>query len=222
MTFGINTFLFDSPFTNNSTRWFTHFRAWEFDSVEIALEEPTNIDPAFVRQQLDAHGLRCRVVCAAMSPDRDLRGTSTQQANALTYLTALLDLMPALGATLLVGPLYSAVGRAEQIASDEQQRQWQLVAGHLRHLAEYAEDRQLRLAIEPLNRFETDFINTIEQGLRMLDSVGHPALGLHLDTFHMNIEEKNLPEALRRAGSRLWHLRPGASAVCPFPHRSGQ
>lgn len=206
MDFGINTFLFDSPFTNDSTRWFSRFREWGFDSVEIALEEPTNIDATFVRQELDRHRLRCRVVCAAMSPDRDLRGTPAQQNNALTYLTALLDLMPTLGAALLVGPLYSAVGRAEQIATDEQQRQWQTVAGQLRHLATYAEARQLRLAIEPLNRFETDFINTVDQGLQMLDTVGHPALGLHLDTFHMNIEEKKLPEALLRAGSRLWHL----------------
>ncbi|MBC7892587.1 MAG: sugar phosphate isomerase/epimerase [Sphingobacteriaceae bacterium] len=206
MRFGINTFLFTSPFTNDSTRWFPMFKKWGFDGVEIALEDPANIDPAFIREELDQNRLRADVICAAMGPGRDLRGTPEQQAEALNYLTTLLGLMPTLGSSLLVGPLYSEVGRAGQTSPEEYERQWNLVVGHLRTLADRAESLDLRLAIEPLNRFETDFINTGEQGLRLVEAVGSPALGLHLDTFHMNIEEKSLPETIRRAGAHLWHL----------------
>lgn len=206
MTFGINTFLFTSPFTTPSTEWFDQFRAWGFDQVEIALEDPAHINPAQVRAELDRSGLRCETICAALSPDRDLRGTPQQQQTALAYLRGVLDVMPTLGATLLIGPLYSAVGRAGPVSATDYQQQWQTATDHLRGLAQYAQDRGLRLAIEPLNRFETDFVNTAEQGLRLVEAVGHPALGLHLDTFHMNIEEKHLPEAIRRAGKHLFHL----------------
>lgn len=206
MQFGINTFLFTSPFTNASTPWFSKFKEWGFDGVEIAVEDATDFDANFVRAELDRYGLRAGVVCAAMAPGRDLRGTADEQAEGLAYLNSLLDIMPTLGATILAGPLYSAVGRAEQTSPEDYQQQLNTVAGHLRGLANRAESLGLRLAIEPLNRFETDFINTCEQALRLVEAVNSPALGLHLDTFHMNIEEKNLPDTLRRAGDKLWHL----------------
>ncbi len=206
MRFGINTFLFTSPFTDESTAWFPKFKEWGFDGVEIAVEDPEAFDPVLVKAELDRHGLRADVLCAAMGPGRDLRGTPDEQAVALAFVNRLLDLMPVLGATLLVGPLYSAVGRAEQTSAEEYQRQWALVANHLQTLAARAEAEGLRLALEPLNRFETDFINTGEQVLRLVEAVGSPVVGVHFDTFHMNIEEKNLAETIRRAGSKLWHL----------------
>ena len=75
MDFGINTFLFTSPFTNRSTRLFQQFKRWGFDSVEIAVEDPEHIDPGFVKRELDRHGLVCGSLCACMGPERDLRGT---------------------------------------------------------------------------------------------------------------------------------------------------
>ena len=79
MKFGINTFLFASPFTNRSTRLFRQFKAWGFGGVEIAVENPADIDPVFVKAQLDRHGLVCTSVCACFPPGRDLRGTRAQQ-----------------------------------------------------------------------------------------------------------------------------------------------
>lgn len=211
MQIGINTFLFASPFTDERVSFFPSFKTWGFDFVELALEDPAHIDPAVVRAALDAANLTCHSFCAAMSPDRDLRGTPEQQQTALAYLKALLDLMPTMGATVLCGPLYSAVGRADAVPHDEQQRQFDTVAAHLRDLARYAEARGLTLAVEPLNRFETDFLNTAEQGLRLVEAVGSPALGLHLDTFHMNIEEKAQASAIRRAGAALRHFHASGS-----------
>ncbi len=93
MRIGINTFLFTSPFTNESTKLFAQFKKWGFDTVELAIEDPSHIDPVYVKKQLDRHGLACGSVCAAMGPDRDFRGNAQQQKTAMTYLTALLDLM---------------------------------------------------------------------------------------------------------------------------------
>jgi D-psicose/D-tagatose/L-ribulose 3-epimerase len=84
--------------------------------------------------------------------------------------------------------------------------QWRTVSRNLKEVCGLAEDHGLQIAMEPLNRFETDFLNTVEQGLEMIADVDSPALKLLLDTFHMNIEEKAIPRAIRRAGRHLAHF----------------
>ena len=206
MKFGINTFLFTSPFTNESIYLFPLFKEWGFDSVEIALEDVSHIDSQLVKNALDKNGLTCGSICAAMGPGRDLRGTIEEQAASLRYLKEVIDVMPVLGCPTLAGPLYSSVGRAEPVSQGEYQIQWDTVKGHLKDLADYATQKGVKLAIEPLNRYETDFINTAEQGLRMITEVNNAALLLHLDTFHMNIEEKDLAKAILSAGNKLGHF----------------
>ena len=200
MQYGMNTLLFACPFTNESTPLFAQLKAWGFDSVEIGLVDPGDIDPQHVRRELDQHELKCSAICAIMTADRDLRGNDQQQQTGVEYLETVMEQMQVLACPKIVGPLYSAVGRTEAYEANEQQEQWKCVAGHLQKLAEKAEANQQTLCVEPLNRFETDMVNTAEQGLEMLRHIDRPAMKLHLDTFHMNIEEKFLPEAIRRAG----------------------
>jgi D-psicose/D-tagatose/L-ribulose 3-epimerase len=206
MRFGINTFLFVSPFTTDSVRLFPKFKQWGFQSIEIPVEDPSHIDPARVKAALDKHGLVCGSVCACMGPDRDLRGNRTQQATGLRYMRALIDQMVVLDCPRLIGPVYSAVGRADAVPEKEYRQQWKTVVQNLKSLARYAEAKGRIICLEPLNRFETDFINTCDQGLKMIRDVGSPALKLHLDTFHMNIEEKDSGAAIRKAGRQLAHF----------------
>ncbi|PWU12685.1 MAG: xylose isomerase [Verrucomicrobia bacterium] len=206
MRFGINTFLFTSPFTNKSTRLFPQFKAWGFETIEIPIEDPSHIDPARVKGELDRHGLVCGTVCACMGPDRDLRGNAKQQRTSLAYMVKVLDQMVALDCPSLVGPVYSAVGRADAVPAPEYRQQWKTVVKHLKTLCKEAEARGKQICLEPLNRFETDFINTCDQALKMVQDVGSSALKLHLDTFHMNIEEKNQGAAIRKAGKLLGHV----------------
>ena len=206
MRFGINTFLFTSPFTNESTKLFKKFKQWGFDSIEIPVEDPSHIDPAHVKRELDKHGLVCGSVCACMGPDRDLRGTPEQQQTGLDYMTKVLDQMVVLDCPSLIGPVYSAVGRADAVPADEYKHQWADVVKNLKALCKHAESRGRQVCLEPLNRFETDFINTCDQALKMIKAVGSPALKLHLDTFHMNIEQKNQGDAIRKAGKLLGHF----------------
>jgi len=206
MRFGINTFLFTSPVTNASTTLFPDFRRWGFESVEIALEHESHVDPRFVRSELDRNGLVCGSLCGAYGPGRDLRGTLEEQEACLDYVHHMIDAAGVLGARTLVGPIYSAVGRAEFVPERERRAQWKLVARNLKKVCRYAEKKGVTIALEPLNRFETDFINTCEQAIRMIRDVGSPALTIHLDTFHMNIEEKDPAAAIRRAGKLLGHF----------------
>jgi D-psicose/D-tagatose/L-ribulose 3-epimerase len=206
MRFGINTFLFTSPFTNDSTKLFKQIKRWGFETVEIPIEEPFHIDPARVKCELDKEGLVCGSVCACTGADRDLRGTVKQQETALAYLTKLMDQMVPLDCRTLMGPIYSAVGRAEAVPPAEYKLQWKTVVKHLRTQSRYAEERGQRICLEPLNRFETDFINTCDQALKMVRDVGSPALKIMLDTFHVNIEEKNQAAPIRKAGEHLAHF----------------
>ncbi len=206
MKFSINTVLFVSPFTNQNTSLFRQFKKWGFDAVELLIEDPAHIDPVLVKAELDKCGLRCGSVCAAMNAERDLRGSQKSQATGVKYLRTLLDQMQILDCPTLGGPLYSYVGRAEAVAPDEYKRQWQAVVKNLKSVTQSAEALGKLVCIEPLNRFETDFINTFDQGLKMIRAVKSPALKLHLDTFHANIEEKYQADAIRRAGKHLGHI----------------
>jgi D-psicose/D-tagatose/L-ribulose 3-epimerase len=206
MRFGINTFLFTSPFTTESTKLFPTFKKWGFDTVEIPVEDPSHIDPKQVKAELDKNGLVCGSVCACMGPDRDLRGTPEQQQTGLAYMMKLIDQMVDLDCPSLIGPVYSAVGRADAVPEKEYKQQWKTVVKHLKTLAKHAQKKGKQVCLEPLNRFETDFINTADQALQMVNDVGSPALKVHLDTFHMNIEEKDQGKSIRKVGKLLGHF----------------
>jgi D-psicose/D-tagatose/L-ribulose 3-epimerase len=206
MRFGINSFLFTSPFTTKSTSLFPKFVKWGFDTVEIPIEAPEHIDSVKVRKALDKHGLVCGSVCACMGPGRDFRGSAKDQREAMKYCKALIDHMVNLGCPSLIGPVYSVVGKADAVEPKEQKREFALVVKNLKVLAAYAEKKGVQICVEPLNRFETDFLNTCDKGLRLIKAVNSPVLKLHLDTFHMNIEEKNQAAAIRKAGKLLGHF----------------
>lgn len=206
MRYGLNTFLFESPFTDKTFYLIKKFKDWGFDSIEIAIEDTGHVDARALKQALDDEGMVCGTTCAALGADRDLRGTVEQQRNSIDYLKGLMDIMAEIGSPVLIGPLYSAVGRAEPRDDNEYKRQWDLVVKNLSALADYAGQKNIRLAIEPLNRYETDFINTCAQAMKLVNDIGHDAAGLLLDTYHMNIEEKNSAAAIRAAGNRLYHF----------------
>jgi len=203
---GLNTFLHTSPFTTQSTRLFSRFARWGFNTVEIAVEDQRHIDPLAVKAAATAAGLAIMGICAAMGPGRDFRGTPAEQKTAMTYCGALIDRAALMGCPTLVGPLYSVVGKADAVPAGQRRKEWSAVVKNLRTLARHAEAKGVTLCVEALNRFETDFLNTCEQGLRLIAAIGSPAVKLHLDTFHMNIEEKDLGAAVRKPGRQFGHF----------------
>jgi D-psicose/D-tagatose/L-ribulose 3-epimerase len=206
MRFGINTFLFAASFNNKSTRLFPIFKKWGFDSVEIAIENLAQMDLGLVKDLLDEQGLVCGTVTPCLGPDKDLRGTPRQQRAGVEFMKRVIDQMAPLECPRLIGVVYSTVGRADAVPRKEYRQQWKTVVRNLKEVSKYAAEHGREIALEPVNRFETDFINTCDQGLAMIQDVGNPALKLHLDTFHMNIEEKDLGASIRKAGSRLGHF----------------
>jgi D-psicose/D-tagatose/L-ribulose 3-epimerase len=207
MKIGINTWVWTAPLTTEKLEELVPCVAeMGFDWIEFPLEGPGDFSYARAHELVQEFGLGVST-CAAMGPDRDLLHPETAvQKSGLDYLRHAIEATQAVGATNLVGPFYSAVGRTWQATADERARELDTLEKHLRTLATYAADHGVVLGLEPLNRFETSFINTHEQAIEIIDRVDHPACRIMLDTFHMNIEEKSLGEAIRATGQRLCHL----------------
>ena len=127
-------------------------------------------------------------------------------ANSLDYIAKTVKICEKSGCKVMAGPSYSAVGKRRHVSPEQKKQEWNLAVEGLKKAAKIAADHGVKIAIEPLNRFETDLINTAEQCERMVDDVGEKNVGFHLDTFHMNIEEKDTYAAIKRAGNRLFHF----------------
>ena len=221
MKLGINTFLFGSPFTNESVNHFSLFKKLGFDGVEIAYENTGDFDPKVVLRALKENGLECCSVCGAYGPDRDLRGDQAAQETSKQYIKDCIDACCELECELFIGPHYSSVGRSQMETEEDKKQQWALVVKNLQEVCQYAEEKGVYLAVEPLNRFETDFLNICADAKKLVNDVGSPMLKIHLDTFHMNIEEKSSMMAILEAGDLLYHFHasendrgaPGTGAV---------
>ena len=207
MKFGINTWVWTSPLTTDELKQLApHIAGLGFDWLEVPIEALDDLDFKQGAEILRENNLSVSV-CAAMGPDRDLIHPDADiRENGMDYLRQCIDATKTLGGTNLVGPLYSAVGRTWQSTPEERARDLDLLVDNLSALSNYAGDRGVVLCVEPLNRFETSFMNLAEQVIEVVDRVAHPACQIMLDTFHMNIEEKSLGNAIRAVGPRLKHL----------------
>lgn len=207
MKFGVNAWIWVAPLTTAEVeRLVPLARSLGAEWFEVPLEDTTLIDYERAGQIIRDHGLGVSV-CAAMGPDRDLiHPDAAIRDSGMAYLKHCVDAVRQLGGTNVAGPLYSSVGRVWQSTADERRRDTDLLVQQLSDLAAYAGDQGAVLCIEPLNRFETSFINLATQAVEVVDRVNHPACRIMLDTFHMNIEERSLGAAIRAVGPRLAHV----------------
>jgi len=207
MRFGANTFIFRSPFsTDNDLDLIPKLKEMDFDLIEVAVEDPELVNIDLLKAALEEHDLGV-VTCGAFGPGRNLSSLDpVERQAAKDYLIWMIDAAEKLGSDVVNGPMYSAVGKDRLEDPTDRETEWQLAVDGLREMAEYAEEKGVKLAFEPLNRFETDLVNVVDQGLKLISDVGAPNLGFHLDTFHMHLEEKDSAAAIRKAGDRIFHF----------------
>jgi len=208
VTYGVSTWLWTSPFqTSSIEELFPKISAMGFDAVEIAVEDPALIDGEAVRAGLEKYKLKA-VICGAFGPTRDLTHEDTSvHENCFKYIEACLDFCVLWNIKIFAGPMYSAVGKARMVPPDQRKKEWDLAVSNLRIVCDMAEKRGIKLAIEPLNRFESDLINTAKNVMKLVHDINHPAAGVLLDGFHMGIEERDIEAAIRLTGDKLFHIQ---------------
>jgi D-psicose/D-tagatose/L-ribulose 3-epimerase len=207
MKFGVNTFVWISPSNTAAIAELApKVKQMGFDLLEIACENPGLIDLKQVKADLEKNNLSA-IVCGAFGPDRNICSDNPEWIeNAKVYIRWLVDAAVQLGSPVVCGPMYSSVGKEHLEDELARAAEWNRSVQGIREMAEYAQERGIKLALEPLNRFETDMINVVAQGLDFIDQVGFENVGLHLDTFHMHLEEKNSADAIRAAGNKIFHF----------------
>lgn len=206
--FGVSTWLWTSPFSTASIHeLFPKIADMGFDVVEIAVEDPALIDVKAVKEALDQYKLKANI-CGAFGPSRDLTNEDPAvHQNCFSYIEACLDICVAVGTDFFGGPMYSAVGKARMVPPSQRKKEWDLAVKNLRIVCDMAAARGLKIALEPLNRFESDLVNTSEDVLRLVKDIQHPAAAIMLDGFHMSIEERDVEQAIVAAGDLLIHLQ---------------
>ena len=177
-----------------------------FEGLEIPVLGRDTFDIEAVGAALQRTGVT-PIISTAFPEERDLTDPNpAHHRNGQDFLRYCVDVAVKLGADRVIGPICAAPGRLWMADAAQKQQEFERAAMNLQPVAAYAHDRGIRLALEILNRYESSFINTAEDGMRLVEAVGSPAFGLLLDTFHMHIEEKSVAAAIMRAGRHLFHV----------------
>lgn len=210
---GIISMQFVRPLTTKNLDLFARIKALGYDFVELLMPEPEDgLDLGDIRTALADNDLSV-VLAARVNTQRSIVSAEpAARSGGVDYLKACIDAAALIGADIVGGPLYGgplvfAGVRPMPIDETERQARFDRCIDGLTKAAIDAEKAGVRLALEPLNRFETDIISTVAQAVEVIDNVNSSALGLLLDSFHMNIEEHSIPDAIRAAGKRIIHFQ---------------
>ena len=174
--------------------------AYGMDFIEIALLNAAIVDAPHTRALLEKHGLRA--VCSLGLPER--AWASRDPDSAVAHLADAIDKAAELGAEALSGVTYGGIG--ERTGLPPTQAEYDNIARALTAAAKHAKARGILLGIEPVNRYETHLLNTGRQAREMIERVGADNLFIHLDTYHMNIEEKGAANGILDARDHLRYI----------------
>ncbi len=176
-----------------------------YDGVELAIRDPNLVDGDDLAGMTGQHGLRVPAIGTGQAwGEEGLSFTSDDPAvrrAAIERIKSHIPLAARLGAVVILGLI-----RGVTPAGQTRAQSMDYLVAALRECAAAAAPRGVRFALEPLNRYETDLIHTVAEGLALMERVGADNFGLLLDTFHMNIEEPSIEESIRAAGDRIFHF----------------
>ena len=204
MKFAVNALIWTTEFDRRSFSLLSRLREYGFDGFEVPVFQPAKVPAKEIRQALSANNLECTVCAilpAGMNPisdNPDIRRQTRQ------HLVDSIKVTADLGSTLMAGPVYAPVGLlpGRRRSSDE----WKWAVECFQSLGESLDENGITLALEPLNRFETYFLNTAADAVKLCSEIAHSSIGVLLDTFHTNIEEKDVSAAFHNTGSKLKHI----------------
>jgi len=195
MKVGVNLFLWTGNFTKKELKLIDKVARMGFDGVELPIFDPSAVDVEATRRALADNGLGA-TVCTVIVTGSLISSSAGERKSALNYLSRVLEVSKAVGADVVAGPLYSPVGKL--VGRGPNAAEWKHAVSGLRKLADVAEKLDIDVGVEPLNRFETYFLNICDDAVRLCREIDSSRVGILYDTFHANIEEKDPVAALRR------------------------
>lgn len=204
MKIGVNTLLWTAGFTEQHLPLIAKAKNLGLDGIELATFDFSSFPSAAVRKELEAQqmpGILCSALVAGMSLATD---DAALRAKSLEFLQSGVRTAAESGLDLFIGPFCSAVGFLPGRRRTEEE--WKRCVDGLQQLSKTCDEYKVDIAIEPLNRFETFFLNTAADAKQLIDDVAHPRFGVLYDTFHGNIEEKNQAAAIELLGQRIFHV----------------
>ena len=204
MKFGVNTFIWGASFSPADFHLLPAIKAGGFDGIEMPILDPASFQATAVGRELDRIGLE-RTTCGAVPPGTSLGSSDAAvREKARAHLTLCITRAAEVGARLFSGPFYTPVGHMTGARRTPDEWKWVVDSWH--QLAPVARDGGVEIGLEPLNRFETYFLNTAADAVALCDAIGDPGVGILLDNFHANIEEKSIGAAIRTARPHLKHV----------------
>jgi D-psicose/D-tagatose/L-ribulose 3-epimerase len=204
MKFGVNTFIWSESFDRSNLPLLPRVKSWGFDGVEVPLFVPADFAAADIRKGLETNGLEC-TVCSVLLPGLSLISDDAEvRRKTRVHMQEVVKAAADAGSKVVAGPLYSPVGYLPGRRRTADEWKW-AVEGH-QSLGDTLTRHGVTMAIEPLNRFETFFLNTAADAARLCQEINHPLVGVLFDTFHANIEEKDIGAGYRTVGRHLKHV----------------
>ena len=205
--FGVNTLVWIRPFSENDMYIIEKLSDMGFDVIEITPgDEYQKLDPVKLRKKLDDAGLEASL-CGVFDASKDISSEDPGiRQNGINYMKEYTAYAHELGVKIIAGPLYSEVDKKRYIPDQARKAEWERSADSLKRIGDDAIKKGVIIALEPINRFETDMINTAEQACQMCEQVNNSSIKMMLDTAHMSIEEKKFGEAIRASKKHLVHM----------------
>lgn len=203
LRYAVHAYAWTSSWSNGTLGLIDRAARLGFDVIEIPLMELDLVDPKAIRRKAADAGIG---VCTstACSEATDPTGEHEEtRARGIAYLKACVRATTEMGASVFTGVIYSAIGRRLSQAPGPQY--WRWAGDALGQTARYARDLGVTVGIEPVNRYESFLVNTCEQAIGLREAVGEPNVGVHLDAYHMNIEESDFHNVTKRAAPFLCH-----------------
>ena len=204
MKFGVTTYIWTVEFNLSHLSLLPRIKEGGFDGLEMPLFHPKGFPAAEIRRGVEAYGLECTVSVVLTDGMSLISEDPEVRRKTHNHLVDTIQVAAEAGARIIAGPVYSPVGylTGRRRTTDE----WNRAVEGYQLLADTLAANGVTLAIEPLNRFETYFLNTAADATALCDQVGHPNVGILFDTFHANIEEKDIAAGYRTVGRHLKHV----------------
>ena len=206
MILGVHSATFVKNWHEDITPYIHKCKQAGYKSVEVSLLGQSPESAKEISKL--AKDLNISLTCTTgLSKNEDISSSNpVVQKNGVETLKRAIDMTSIMEANLLTGVVHAAWGVSNSLGKGKEDK-FKNSSNSIKKISSLLIEKNIKLGIEPLNRYESDFINTVDEGIRLCELIDHPNVGLLLDAYHMNIEEKNMCQSIEKAGDKLFHFQ---------------